>query len=189
MRKKPFFCSLSRIFSDFEQKLFRVLAKKLQEFVKTTFYVSRGTICGLIFFKFWNVSDFLQKHLAWLTKFYLRVQSKNCGKKPFFCSLSRIFSDFEQKLFRVLAKKLQEFVKTTFYVSRWTICGLIFFKFWNVSDFLQKHLAWFSKFYLRVQSKNCGKNRFLLFCFQNFFEFWAKYFQNFGQKTSKICEN
>ena len=108
------------------EKLFRVLAKKLQEFVKTTFYVSRGTICGLIFFKFWNVSDFLQKHLAWLTKFYLRVQSKNCGKKPFFCSLSRIFSDFEQKLFRLLAKKLQKVFKST-YVSRGKVCDLNFF--------------------------------------------------------------
>ena len=134
--------------------------------------------------------DFLQKHLAWFSKFYLRVQSKNCGKKVFFCFLSRIFSIFEQKFFRLLAKKLQELFKTTFYVSRGTICGLNFyFKFWNVSDFLQKHLAGFSKFYPRVQSKNCGRNRFLLFSFQNFFEFWAKIFQTSGQKTSKSFQN
>ena len=190
LRKKYFFYSSFLIFFRIlSEKLFRVLAKRLQEFVKTTFYVSRGTICGLIFFKFWKVSDFLQKHLAWLTKFYLRVQSKNCGKKPFFCSLSRIFSDFEQKLFRVLAKKLQEFVKTTFYVSRGTICGLIFFKFWNVSDFLQKHLAWLTKFYPRVQSKNCGKKVFFCFLSRIFFNFWAEIFLTFGQKTSRICQN
>ena len=137
------------------------------------------------FFKFRNVSDFLQKHLAWLTKFYLRVQSKNCGKKPFFCFLSRIFSNFEQKLFRLLAKKLQEFVKTTFYVSRGTICGWKFyFKFWNVSDFLQKLLACFSKFHLRVQSKNCGKNSF--FCiFPEFFRILSKIFSDFRPKNFK----
>ena len=56
-------------------------------------------------------------------------------------------------------------------------------------DFLQKPLAWCSKFYLSVQSKNCGRNVFFCFSFQKFFELWAKYFQTFGQKTSKICEN
>ena len=104
-------------------------------------------------------------------------------KKQFFFVFSRIFSIFEQKFFRLSAKKFQKVFKTT-YVSRGTICGLIFFKFWNVSDFLQKHLAWFSKFYLRVQSKNCGKNRFFVF-FQNFFEFWAKFFSDFRPKNFK----
>ena len=132
--------------------------------------------------------DFLQKPSAWFSKFYLRVQSKNCGKNSSFCFLSTIFSNFEQKLFRLLAKKLQEDFKTT-YVSRGKVCDLIFFlKFSNVSDFLQKHLAWFSKFYLRVQSKNCGKKPFF-FSFQNFFEFWAKTFQTLGQKTSKRFQN
>ena len=128
--------------------------------------------------------DFLQKPSAWFSKFYLRVQSKNCGKNSFFCFLSRTFSNFEQKLFRLSAKKLQKVFKTT-YVSRGKVCDLVFFKLSNVSDFLQKRLAWFSKFYLRVQSKNCGKKPFFLFSFQNFFEFWAKTFQTFGQKTSK----
>ena len=112
----------------------------------------------------------------------------------FYCFLSRIFSNFEQNIFRLLAKKLQKvFNKSNFYVSRGTVCGLNFyFKFWNVSDFLQKHSAWFSKFYLRVQSKNCGKNRFLIFYFQNFFrilskifsELWPKNFKNLWKLTS-----
>ena len=270
MRKTYFFkSSFLNFFRILSENFFRLLAKKLQEFVKTTFYVSRGTICGLNFYiKFWIVSDFLQKPLAQFSKIYLSVQGKNCGRNIFFVFLFRFFSNFEQNIFRLLAKKLQkfvktnfsvstgttcgfklflkvlnrfgfsaetfgmvlkmlstcpdenlrkkyiflfflseffsdlgenffrllakklqEFVKTTFYKSRGTICGLIFFKFSNVSDFLQKYLAWFSKFYLRVQSKNCGKNSFFCFSFQNFFEFSAKYFQTFGQKTSKICEN
>ena len=49
-----FLFSFSEIFSDFERNFFRVWAKKLQEVVKTTFCVSRGTICDLIFFKVLN---------------------------------------------------------------------------------------------------------------------------------------
>ena len=105
-----------------------------------------------------------------------------------------LFSDFfrtsSEKLFRLLAKKLQEVFITTFYVSRGTVCGLeLFLKFWIVLDFLQKTSAWFSKFYLRVQSKNCGRKHFFCFFCQNFFGFWAKISQTFGQKTSKSCQN
>ena len=137
--------------------------------------------------------DFLQKRLAWFSKFYLRVQSKICGRNNFFLILPfYIFSQIHrEKFFRLLAKKHQEFVKTTLCVFRGTICSLKFFfnKFWIVSDFLQKPLAWFSKVNIRVQSKNCGKKQFFLFSFQNFFEFWAKIFQTFGQKTSRKCKN
>ena len=136
-----------------------------------------------------NRFGFSAEPLVWFSKIYLSVQSKNCGRNSFFVFLFRVFSNFQQIFFRLLAKKLQEFVKTTFYVSRGTICGLIFFKFWIVSDFLQKPLAWFSNFYLRVQSKNCGKNSFFCFFSRIFFEFWAKSFQTFGQKTSKSFQN
>ena len=125
--KKVSFCFFSRIFSIFEQKFFRLLAKKLQQFFKNYLLrVQRNNLWLEFFFvKFWTVSDFLQKLLAWFSNFYLRVQSKNCGK-IFFCFLSRIFSIFEQKFFRLLAKKLQKVFKTTFYVSRGTVCGLKF---------------------------------------------------------------
>ena len=33
------------------------------------------------------------------------------------------------------------------------------------------------------------KKSFFLFSFQNFFDFWAKIFQTFGQKFSAKCEN
>ena len=57
--------------------------------------------------------------------------------------------------------------------------------FWTVLDFLQKPLAWFSKFYLRVQSKNCGRNGFFCFSFQNFFRFLSKNFSDFWPKNFK----
>ena len=184
-----FFSELFRILSE---KFFRLSAKKLQEVVKTTFCVSRGTLCDFIVFqKFWTVLDFVQKPLAWFSKIYLCVQSKNCGRNSFFLFffseffriLSKIFSDFWPKNFKNLWKL----------TSAWPqeqLEALNFFKkFWTVLDFLQKPLAWFSKIYLSVQSENCGRNKFFCFSFQIFFELWAKYFQTFGQKTSRICEN
>ena len=65
----------------------------------------------------------------------------------------------------------------------------IFWKFWFVLDFLQKPLAWFSNIYLRVQSKNCGRNSFLIFLFRIFSAFERKFSQTFGEKSSKSCQN
>ena len=188
--KKVFFCFLSRIFSIFEQKFFRLLAGKLQKVFKTTFCASRGTFCDFNYFvKVLNLFGFSAETLVWFSKIYLRVQSKNCGKKVFFCFLSRILSTFEQKFFRLLAKKLQNVFKTIFCPSRGTFCDFNFFvKVLNLFGFSAETLVWFSKVYLSVQSKNCGKKSFFLFFFQNFFDFWAKIFQTFGQKTSTIFQ-
>ena len=56
-------------------------------------------------------------------------------------------------------------------------------------DFLQKPSAWFPKFYIRVQSENCGRNSFLIFLFRFFSDFERKIFQTFSQKTSKSFQN
>ena len=56
-------------------------------------------------------------------------------------------------------------------------------------DFLQKPLAWFSNIYLRVQSKNCGRNSFLIFLFRIISAFERNFFQTFGEKSSKNCQN
>ena len=120
-----FFSEIFRILSEI---FFRLSTKKLQKVVKTTFYVSRGAVCGLNFFlKFWIVLDFLQKPLAWFSNVSLRVQSKNCGRKSFLIYFSEFFRILSEKFFRLSAKKLQKVVKTTFYVSRGTICGLNFY--------------------------------------------------------------
>ena len=101
--------------------------------------------------------------------------------------ISEFLRDLSKKKFRLLAKKLQEIVKTSFRVCRWTIFGLKFFqKFWTVLDFLQKPLAWFSNVHLRVQSKNCGRNTFLFFFSDFFSEFERKIFQTFGQKLQEV---
>ena len=92
-------------FSDFWPKNFKKFSKLTSTCPEDLF------VTWTFVLKFWIVLGFLQKLLAWLSKFYLRVQSKNCGKKVFFCFLSRIFSIFEQKFFGLWAKKLQKVSK------------------------------------------------------------------------------
>ena len=88
-----------------------------------------------------------------------------------------------------MAKKLQGVVKTTFCVSRGTICDLIFFKsfesFWNFCRNLW-HGSQISIYVSRVKN---AEEIVLFYLFRFFFEFWANFFQNIGQKTSRSCQN
>ena len=180
------------VFFVFFPEFFRILSKNFPDFwPKNIKKISKLPTCPEekfvtwnFFLKFWIVLDFLQKPSAWFSNFYLRVQSKNCGKNSFFVLFSEFFRIMSENFSDFWPKNFKKIVKTT-YASGGKVCDLIFFKFSNVSDFLQKHLAWISKFYLRVQSKNCGKNRFFMFSFQNFFEFWAKNFSDFWPKNFK----
>ena len=104
----------------------------------------------------------------------------------FFRFLSKNFSDFWPKNFEKFSKlpstcPEEQFVAWNFYL-----------KFWIVLDFLQKPSAWFSKFYLRVQSKNCWRNNFPIFLFisfsdfeRKFSDFWPKNFKNLWKQTSE----
>ena len=173
-----FFRFLSESFSDFWPKNFKKLWKLLSACPQEQLVALK------IFKKFWTVLDFLQKHLAWFSKFYLRVQSKNCGRNSFLIFLFRIFSDNERKFSDFWPKNFTSFQNYLLRVQKNSL-WLDFFKFWIVSDFLQNSLAWFSKLYQRVQSKNSGKNSFF-FLFgvvsnfeRNFFRLLAKKFQKF----------
>ena len=136
---------------------------------------------------FWIVWEFLQKPLAWFSKFYLRVQSKNCGKnglflfsfQNFFRISSENFSDFWPKKFKNFSKLTSTCPEEQF------VAWNFFLNFWIVSDFPQKPLAWFSKVYLRVQSKNCGKNSFFCFLFRIFSIFERKFFRLLAKKLQE----
>ena len=187
MRKKSFFLFyfseffriLSKIFSDFWPKNFKNLWK-------LTSSCPQEQLVALNFLKkFLTVLDFLQKPLAWFSKFYLRVQMKIWGRNIFlifpseFCGFwAKNFSDFWPKNFKNLSKLPSTCPEEQFVA--WS-----FFKFWIVSNFLQKLLAWFSKFFLRVQSKNCGKNRFFCFLPRIFFRILSKSFSDFWPKNFK----
>ena len=97
----------------------------------------------------------------------------------FFRMFSKFFSDFWPKNFVNLSKLPSTCPEEQF------VAWNFFLKFWLVLDFLQKPSAWFSKFYLRVQSKNCGRNSFLIFLFRFFFGFWVKSFSDFRPKNFK----
>ena len=166
---------------------FRLSAKKLQEVFKTTFYVCRGTVCDLnFFFIFWIVLDFLEKPLAWFSKFYLRVQIKNCGRINFFILLFRIFSEFERKTFRLSAKKLQEVVKTTFRVCGWTNFGLgIFLKCFEPFWIFCRNLWHGSQNSIYVSRVKIAEEMVFLFFFSEFFSNFEQKFSDFWTENFK----
>ena len=183
MRKKQFFL--------FFPEFFRILSKNFSDFWPKNFKkFSKLPTCPEEKFVTWFFLSFQTFRIFCRNSWHGSQNSiyvsrvKIAEKNSFFCFLSRTFSNFEQKLFRLSAKKLQKVFKTT-YVSRGKVCDLVFFKFSNVSDFLQKQLAWFSKFYLRVQSKNCGKNSFFFVFFPEFFRILSKNFSDFRPKNFK----
>ena len=150
-------------------------------------------VASTFFKKFWTVLDFLQNPLAWFSIFYLHVQSKNCGRNSFLIFLFRfffgfwanIFSNFWRKIFKKLSKLPFAWPEEQF------VAWIVFQKFWIFLDFLQKPLAWLSNFYLRVQSKNCARNSFLIFLLRFFFFriFSENFSQTFDEKSSKSCQN
>ena len=102
----------------------------------------------------------------------------------FFCGFwAKNFSDFRPKNFLKFSKLPSTCPEDQF------VAWIFFLKFWIVLDFLQKPSAWFSNFYLRVKSKNCGRNSFLFFLFRIFSDFERKIFQTFCEKSSKSCQN
>ena len=191
--KKFFFCLFSEFFRFLGENFSAFWPRNFKKMWKLPSACPQEQLVTLYLLKkFWTVLDFLQKPLAWFSKFYLRVQSKNFGRNSFLIFLFRIFfSDFERKIFSDFRpknfKKFSKLLSTC--PEEQFVAWNFFLKFWIVLDFLQKPSAWFSKFYLRVQSKNCGRNSFLIFLFRFFPDFERKIFQTFGQKTSRKCEN
>ena len=176
---------LSKIFPDIGQKISRSFQNYLLR-------AHRNSLGPEFFLQFRTVLVFLQKTLAWFSKFYLRVQSKKSGRNSFFYSSFQIFYRFWANIFQTFeTKNFKKLSKLPCACADEQFLAWKFFqKFWTVLDFLQKPLAWFSNFYLRVQGKNSGKKQFFYSSFQSFFsDFKRKIFQNFGQKTSRSCQN
>ena len=178
-------------FSDFERNFFQTSGEKSSKSCQNYLLrVQRNNLWLEIFFKSFESFWIFCRNLWHGSQIFIYVSRVIIAEETvFWFFFSELFRILRENFFRLSAKKRQEFVKTTFYVSRGTICGLNFLKFWIVSDFLQKPLAWFSNFYLRLQSKNCGRNSFLIFLCVFFSDFESKIFQIFGQKTSKSCQN
>ena len=117
-----FFGFWEKNFSDFRPKNFIKFSQLPSTCPEEQF------VAWIFFLKFWIVLDFLQKPSAGFSNFYLHVKSKNCGRNSFLIFCFQIFFRIlSENFFRHSAKNLQKVVKTTFCVSRGTICGLKYF--------------------------------------------------------------
>ena len=172
---------LSKIFSDFWPKNFENLSK-LPSTCPEEHFVAW-------FFLSFETFGFSAETFGMVLKILSTCLEYKLQKKQFFLFLSRIFSNFERKFFRLLAKKLQKDFKST-YVSRGIVCGLKFFS--NVLNRFGCSAETFGmvlNFLSTCPEKKLRKKQLFLLFFQNFFEFWSKIFQTFGQKTSKSFQN
>ena len=130
--------------------------------------------------------DFLQKPLAWSSKFYLGVQSKNCGRNNILIFFSEIFRFLSENFFRLSAKELQEVFKTTFYVSRGTVCGLnFFFKSFEPIWIFCRTLWHGFQTSIFVSRLKIPEEKIFYSSFHIFFGFWAKNFSDFWPKNFK----
>ena len=123
------FFFLFRIFFEFWAKIFQNFGQKTSRKCKNYLLrVHRNNLWLYNFLKsfepFWI---FYRKIWHGFQNSIYVSRVKSAGKKFVFVFFSEFFSNFERKFFRLLAKKLQENVKTTFCVSRGTICSLKFF--------------------------------------------------------------
>ena len=137
--------------------------------------------------------DFLQKPLEWFTSFCIRVQSKICGRNSSLIFLFRVFfSDFEQDFFQTFGEKSSKscqnyllndqrnnlFVEIIFksFESFWIFCRNLW------------HCSQVSIYVSRVKFAE-EKVFFFILPFWIFPDFERKFFQTFGRKTSRICQN
>ena len=181
---QKFFGFWAKLFSDFRPKNFIKFSKLPSTSPEEQF------VAWNFFKKFWIVLHFCRN--LWLGSqisiYMSRVKIAEetvffFSFQKFFGFWAKLFSDFRPKNFIKFSKLPSTSPEEQF------VAWNFFLKFWIVLDFLQKPSAWFSNFYLRVKSKNCGRNIFLIFLFKIFSDFERKFFQSFGEKSSKSCQN
>ena len=134
--------------------------------------------------------DFLQKPLEWFSSFYIRVQSKICGRNSFLIFLFRlffgfwakIFSDFRRKIFKKLSKLTSAWPEEQF------IAWKIFLKVLNRFGFSAETFGMVLKFLYTCPEWKLRKKQFSYFSFQNFFGFWAKFFRLLAKKVQEIVK-
>ena len=181
----------SEFFSDFDRKIFQTFGRETSRICQNYLLrVQRNNLWLDFFLSFESFPIFCRNHSHGsqnsIYESRLKIAQKNC----FFLFSSQNFFDFWAKNFQTFGQIFEKLWKLPSACPQEQLVASKFFKkFWTVLDFLQKPLAWFSNFYLHVQSKNCGRNSFLIFLFRIFSDFERKFFQTFGEKTSKSCQN
>ena len=178
-----FFGFLAKNFSDFWPRNVKNLSKLPSTCPEEQFV-------AWIFFKFWIVSDFLQKPLARFSKFYLRVQIENCGKKTvFFCFLPRIFSIFERKIFRLLAKSSKSCENYLLRVHRNNLWLQNFLKSFEPFWIFCRNLWLGSQISIYMSRVKIAEEKVFLFFFSEFFRILREnFFRLSAKKLQKVLK-
>ena len=170
-------------FLDFERKIFPTFGRKTSRLCQNYLLrVQRNNLWLEIIFKRFESFWFFCRNLWHGSQISIYVSRVKIAEETvfwfffqnFFGFWEKNFSDFRPKNFKKLSKLASTCPEEQF------VAWNFFLKFWIVLDFLQKPSAWFSNFYQRVQSRNCGRNSFLIFLFRTFSDFGRKIFQTFG---------
>ena len=135
--------------------------------------------------------DFLQKPLAWFSNFYLRVQSKNCGRNSFLIFLCGFFSDFERTIFQTFGQKSSKKLS-----KLPSACPEEQFVAWNIFKSFEsfwifcRNLWHGSQIFIYMSRVKIAEETVFWFFFADFFsDFERTIFKTFGQKKSKSCQN
>ena len=173
-----FWFFFSEFFSAFERKIFQTFGQKNSKSCQNYLLrVQRNNLWLEFFLSFESFPIFCRNHWHGSQNSIYVSRVKTAEKIVCFCFLFRIF-------FRILSESFSDFWPKNFnkFSKLSSTCPEEQFVAWNSS-------AWFSKFYLRVQSKKFGRSSFLIFLSRIFSEVERNFFQTFGEKSSKSCQN
>ena len=193
-RKSFFFILPFWIFPDFERKFFQTFGRKTSRICQNYLLrVQRNNLWLEIYFKSFKSFLIFCRSLWNGSQVSIYVSRVKFAEEKVFFSffLSEFFRILSENFFRLSTKNLQKVVKTTFCVTRGTICGLkIFFKsfesFWNFC----RNLWHGSQVSIYVSRVKFAEETVFWFFFSDFFsDFEQNFFQTFGEKSSKSCQN
>ena len=134
--------------------------------------------------------DFLQKPSSWFSKFYLSVQSKNCGRNIFLIFLFRFFSDFSSKNFSDFRpKNFKKLSKLPSACPEEQFVLEIFFKSFEALLTFCRNLWHGSQVSIYVSTAKIAKKQFSYFSFQNFFRNLSeKFFRLSAKELQKVVK-
>ena len=192
MRKKQFPSFSFQIFFDFWAKSFHTFRpKNFKKMRKLPSACPQEQLVVYIFLKSFEPFWIFHRNIWHGSQNSIYVSRVKISEETvflfFFWDFFRISSE---NFFRLSAKKLQKVVKTTFYVSRGTVCGLKFFsKILNRFGFSAETFGMILKILSTCPEQKFRRKHFSYFSFQNFSDFERIFFQTFGEKSSKSCQN
>ena len=126
--KTVFFRFLFRIFFDFWAKIFQTFGQIFKKLWKLLLRVQRNNLWLEIFFKSFESFWIFCRNLWHGSQISIYVSTVKIAEETvFWFFFSEFFRLLSEIFFRLSGENLQKVVKTTFCVSRGTICGLKYF--------------------------------------------------------------